>query len=105
MTSIDAAQRACRTTGTAALGTAAVIAVLAWTPDGRGEVLLWTVLVVATALGFLALTVVRTLLDRHAGPITRALTEIKTERAAIAAAEAAQRVTADHADIAEERAA
>lgn len=96
MTSIDTAQRACRTAGTAALGIAAVIAVLAWTPDGRGEALLWTALVVATGLGFLTLTVVRTVLDRHAGPIGRALAEIKTERAAVAAAAAAQRVTADH---------
>lgn len=96
MTSIDAAQRACRTAGTAALGTAAAIAVLAWTPDGRGEVLLWTVVVVATGLGFLTLTVVRTVLTRHSGPIARALTEIKTERAADRAAEAARRVTADH---------
>ncbi|MFM9378588.1 hypothetical protein [Gordonia sp. VNK21] len=93
---IYAAQRACRTAGTAALGTAAVIAVLAWTPDGRGEVLLWTALVVATVAGFLVLTVVRAALDRHAGPIGRALAEIKTERAAVAAAAAAQRVTADH---------
>ena len=96
MTSIDTAQRACRTAGTAALGTAAMIAVLTWTPDGRGEVLLWTAVVVATAVGLLALTVVRTVLDRHAGPIGRALAEIKTERAAVAAAAAAQRVTADH---------
>jgi len=96
MTSIAAVQRACRTAGTAALGTAAVIAVLAWTPDGRGEAVLWTALVVATGIGLLALTVVQRLLDRHGGPIGRALIEIKTERAADRAAEAAQRVTADH---------
>lgn len=85
-----------RTAGTAALGAAAALAVLAWTPDGRGEVILWTVLVVATALGFLALTAGVRVLDRHSGPITRALDEIKTERAAERELVAAQRVTADH---------
>lgn len=87
---------AVRTAGTAALGTAAILAVLAWTPDGRGEAILWTALVVATAVGLLALTAGVRVLDKHAGPITRALDEIKTERAAERDLVAAQRVTADH---------
>ncbi|GEE02412.1 hypothetical protein nbrc107696_28580 [Gordonia spumicola] len=87
---------AVRTAGTAALGTAAVLAVLAWTPDGRGEAILWAALVVATGAGLLALTVGVRALDKHAGPITRALDEIKTERAAERELVAAQRVTADH---------
>lgn len=73
---------AASTVGRWALGVAAGIAVLAWTPNGRGEAVLWAVTVVALVIGVAALTTVPRLLGRYQGPIALAVTGIREQRAA-----------------------
>ena len=73
---------AASTVGRWALGVAAGIAVLAWTPNGRGEAVLWAVTLVTLVIGVLALTTMPRLLGRYQGPIALAVTGIRDQRAA-----------------------
>ena len=75
-------QKACRATGQALVIGAAGIAVLVWTPTGRGEAVLWAVTLAALAIGVLALTTVPRLLVRYEGPIALAVNGIRDQRAA-----------------------
>ena len=75
-------QKACRATGQALVIGAAGIAVLVWTPSGRGESILWAFTLTALVIGVLALTTAPRLLGHYSGPIALAVTGIREQRAA-----------------------